>query len=42
MLPQCPKCNHRYMRRIINPNGYWCPNCDKIVKEIYEKELFGD
>jgi len=33
MNPICPFCGYRYMRRLIKPMGYWCPNCDKIVKD---------
>ena len=34
MLPRCPVCGYRYMRRLINPFGYWCPDCNKILTII--------
>jgi len=39
MLPRCPYCNYRYMRRLINPNGYWCPGCGKIIKDKYKENV---
>ena len=30
--PFCPDCRAQ-MRRLINPQGYWCPKCGKIIKD---------
>lgn len=38
-IVECPRCGVR-MRRLINPQGYWCPNCNKIIKDKYMDKKF--